>query len=135
MSAIKITKYDRLLRDLLKITRHKNWMIVCARCKKEYPYNDSAQVHVSHFFGRANWSVRLDEENVDFHCYGCHSYFEQNPHEHREWKLFQMGEEKYWSLVRRSKAVNKRPKSWKDDWYSGTKRTIEEFKKELGKLP
>lgn len=125
MAGIKITKYDKLLRLLLKTTRQKNGMIICSRCETAYPFEDCAGVHVSHFFGRANWAVRLDEENVDFHCHGCHQHLGANPHKFREWKMAQMGEDKYWALVRRAKAVNKRPKGWKDDWYEETKKRIE----------
>jgi len=129
---IKITKYDRMLRSLLKAKRGKNGAIQCSRCGKTYPLDDCAQVHVSHFFGRANWTTRLDEENVDFHCHGCHQYLGANPHIHAEWKREQLGQEKYDALVQRARKTIKELYGMKkgvylSEWY-------EQAKKELADL-
>ena len=129
---IKTTKYDRLLRKILKLKRQKNGFIACARCGKSYPVENSAQVHVSHFFGRANWTTRLLEENVDFHCYGCHSFFEQNPHHHREWKFKQLGRHRYESLVQQASrtimdAYGMKKRAWLDMWYSEKLKELKEL--------
>jgi len=131
VSAIKITKYDRLLRSYLKLKRSKNGVLTCSRCGGQYPIEDCQGLHVSHFFGRANWTVRLDEENVDFHCHGCHAYFTANPHHHTEWKMEQMGPE-YNNLVMKAAKTIKdwygvKKQFYLDDWYKETKQKLKEL--------
>lgn len=64
------------------VRERSNW--TCERCGKQYTPPTQA-LHCSHFKGRGNWAVRFDPENAFAHCYGCHSYFEQNPQEFTEW--------------------------------------------------
>ena len=79
----------------------------CESCGKHYeswvgkngePANPA--LHCSHYIGRANYAVRFEPLNVNAHCYYCHSQFEGNPHEFKEWKLKQLkGLEKKWDLI------------------------------------
>jgi len=132
LSAIKITKYDRLLRSYLKLKRSVNGILCCSRCGGSYTLDDCQGLHISHFFGRANWTVRLDENNVDFHCHGCHAYFTANPHHHTEWKMDKMGETAYNQLVYRASRTIKdlygmKKQFYLDDWYEQTKAKLKEL--------
>ncbi len=102
---IKITPLDKIFS--LYIRTKAKW--TCERCRRQY-VPPTASLQCSHFIGRANQIVRHDEENCDTLCCGCHGYFEQNPHEYRDWKLKKLGETKYWALILRSKGVRKEPK-------------------------
>lgn len=102
---IKITPLDKIFS--LYIRERAAW--TCERCKKRFvPPTNGLQN--SHFIGRSNQIVRHDEENCDALCSGCHSHFEQNPHEYHEWKLTRLGHDRYWALILRSKGVRKEPK-------------------------
>jgi uncharacterized CHY-type Zn-finger protein len=59
-----------------------NW--TCENCGKQYHEGDQG-LHCSHFFGRGNWSVRLEPLNAFAHCFGCHMHFEGNPFEFVGW--------------------------------------------------
>ena len=132
--AIKITKEDKILREILKIKRQKpNGMLECARCHKEYDPSDCQGLHVSHYWGRAIWTTRLLEENVDFHCHGCHSYLEGRPHEFKEWKMAQMGEGAYNQLLILAKGTfhdvyGMKKKFWVEDWYASAKDELKQLK-------
>lgn len=128
MSGIKITKYDRVLRQLL--LRKQNY--TCQRCGKQYAPDNCAGLHASHFHTRGAWSTRLDFDNVDLHCMGCHSYFEGRPHEFTEWKKTRLGEDKYWQLVRKANTPSKKS-LWLDEWYEWAREVfaqVEEQEKE-----
>lgn len=79
----------------------------CQRCGKKYTPPTGA-LHCSHYHGRRKESVRFDPENADAHCYGCHSFFEQNPNEHYDWKLKQLGENRLNNLAVRANTPGKR---------------------------
>lgn len=79
---ISITKLDYWFS--LCVRERANW--TCQKCGKAYPptLNEKGlpgnrALHCSHFVGRGNDSVRTDPLNAEAHCYGCHSFFEQNP--------------------------------------------------------
>lgn len=134
--AIKITKYDKILRKILKLERQKNGLLECSRCHTKYDPEDCQGLHVSHFWGRAVWTTRLDEENVDFHCHGCHAYFEGRPHEHREWKIKQLGQERYDLLTLRARATfhdlyGMKQKFWLEDWYNEAKTRLKELEAKI----
>jgi hypothetical protein len=80
----------------------------CVRCgKTEYLQN-------SHFWPRAISNVRFDPENCDALCYGCHygdryhgwEYAKQG--EYRDFKISQLGEERYQALALRATITVKR---------------------------
>lgn len=110
--AIKITKYDKTLRKVLLAKRGP----ICERCNRVFREGNTRGLHCSHFFGRANWAVRLDEDNVDLHCHGCHAYLTANPQIHTEWKQKQLGEERFFNLARKAKSVRRWLKGEKDEW-------------------
>jgi len=80
----------------------------CQRCFKQYP--EGAQgVHNSHFVGRRNKAVRWDQDNCVALCMGCHEFFETHKATlYREWMIERLGQERFDSLVARSRAPVKR---------------------------
>ncbi len=50
------------------------------------------QLECSHFFGRAQKSVRWDEDNAAGLCFGCHQYLGSHPLEHVEWFKARLGD-------------------------------------------
>lgn len=87
MSAIKITPADSAFS---KCVRYRaGW--ACERCGAQHD-SSSTGLHCSHFFGRANWSVRFHPDNARSLCHGCHSWLSGNPYEHCEWIKGQIGE-------------------------------------------
>jgi hypothetical protein len=102
---IKISKEDQIFSEYIR-TRD-NW--TCARCGRVCKVGDEKlyRLDCSHFWGRANQATRYDEENADAHCFTCHNYLGANPHEFREWKLKQLGAERYKALERRARSVKK----------------------------
>jgi len=61
----------------------------------------SQKYHNSHFHGRSHKSVRFHPWNCDGFCAGCHSILEdEKSAEYREWKIDQIGEEKFEELWR-----------------------------------
>jgi len=103
--SIKITKYDKLLRTLLL----KKQKYTCQRCKTKYSEvrSECQGLHVSHYYGRGNWLTRLDFNNVDLHCHGCHAYLGGNPHMFKEWKFDALGEAEYSMLVLKANSTFK----------------------------
>lgn len=98
MGAVKRTPADAAFSNCVR--ERAGWR--CERCNTYYPEGHGRQgLHCSHFHGRGNWSVRFDPENAFSHCYGCHSYFEQNPAEFKDWIIASMGEGAYELLMER----------------------------------
>lgn len=63
----------------------------------------------SHFWGRANSSVRYDPENCDGICGGCHLRHESNKQGlYREMKILQLGHDGYRALEQRARSSVKR---------------------------
>ena len=84
----------------------------CQKCGKDYTpwtgangYPANPGLHCSHYIGRGNYATRFDPLNVDAHCYFCHSQFEGNPHEFREWKLARIGQAVYDVLIEKSRNI------------------------------
>jgi hypothetical protein len=63
----------------------------CEKCGKIYYVPDTQGLHASHFVGRGNYATRFLPENVFAHCFGCHAYFEANPHRFVEWAKNKLG--------------------------------------------
>ena len=71
--------------------------VICGKRKE-----DGWVLQVSHFWGRRASATRYDFENCDIFCAGCHMRWEEAKQgEYREWKLKQLGEEKYKALEKR----------------------------------
>lgn len=79
----------------------------CQRCGVKYEPG-TASIHCSHFWGRAREATRFDPENAVAHCHGCHAFLTANPELHREWKLAQLGAEKYSLLLVRAQLPTKK---------------------------
>jgi len=109
MPRARIDKYDRVFSKFIR-TRAK-WK--CTRCGKQY-HPPTSGLHNSHYVTRGAWATRYDEENCDALCYGCHQYFgghtgTDGKDKYKEFKIAQLGQEGYDSLIRRSNEyVNKR---------------------------
>lgn len=77
---MKITVADEWFSKCIR--ERASW--TCERCGTHYT-PPTQGLHCSHFVGRANWATRYMPLDAFAHCYGCHSYFHQNPDEFREW--------------------------------------------------
>ena len=100
----------------------------CQRCGKFYPDGERFGLHASHFIGRANKAVRYDLENLDTACYGCHQVWETHKATHyRDWKIKQLGEERFKALIARSNIIKK--------WTPETKKALyEEYKLKIKEI-
>ena len=68
----------------------------CAMCGRRGTGIDGITgLEASHFHGRAKWTTRFDEENVDVLCTSDHMYFTSHKTEYKAWKLEQMGQKAY----------------------------------------
>jgi len=95
---MKILLEDRLFSRLIKL-RDK---CKCVRCGTIHDIS-SKGLHCSHFWGRSNWATRYDEENCDTLCFACHNRWEENKQgEYRDFKLKQLGRQKYNELEKRA---------------------------------
>lgn len=99
---IKIDKYDAMFSLYIR-ARDK---FTCQRCQTRYrppkslerlnkglydlcnnpAFGDPMGLHCSHFWGRANKSVRYEPLNCDAHCFACHMHLGSNPQEFVKWK-------------------------------------------------
>lgn len=75
MGGVKRTPADNAFS--LCVRERDNW--TCQSCKKHYPQSAAEGkgqgLDCSHHIGRRNWSVRLDRDNGECLCYGCHSHY------------------------------------------------------------
>lgn len=102
MSLIKKTPADNAFSNCVR--ERAGWC--CERCGTYYPEGKRMGLHCSHFHGRGNWGVRFDPNNAFSHCFGCHRYFEANPHEFREWVAEKIGDGAYEMLLERKNDVS-----------------------------
>ena len=86
----------------------------CEICHKQYD-RSSMGLHCSHFFGRANKSVRWHSDNAFAHCYGCHVRMGSNPHDFTHWVQMTLGQGRYDLLVERKNDLNLAKQLVKDD--------------------
>ena len=72
----------------------------CVICGKKQ--SDGWQLHPSHYWGRRASATRYDPENIDCFCAGCHMKWEEAKQgEYRNWKMKQLGKERYDALEKR----------------------------------
>ncbi len=58
----------------------------------------------SHFYGRSINALRFHEDNCDIFCIWCHEEWEtEKKGAYKEWKIAQLGQERFDALVERSK--------------------------------
>lgn len=103
MRGVRIDPADKLFS--LWVRWRAGWK--CERCGAQFDVG-SQGLHCSHFWGRAREATRFDPENCVAHCHGCHAHLTANPELHREWKLKQLGEEKYARLTVRAQLTAKK---------------------------
>lgn len=80
-----------------RYVKQRDWS--CTRCGTRFA------LEASHFHGRAKMAVRWDEDNVDAHCVWCHRHLTIHPNEHRDWKLGQLGPERFEALRQRANTI------------------------------
>lgn len=87
----------------------------CKRCHSAVQFNDvglPVSHQASHFFGRAKESTRFDPDNVDTLCHGCHQHWGSADREgYRQFKLTQLGQKEYDSLVIRAGTYKKKDRA------------------------
>lgn len=85
----------------------------CKRChrKGEGPEGING-LQNSHFYGRGKESTRFDPLNCDSMCAGCHQHFTSNPANYAEWKLKQLGMDKYNALSIRAHRYQKKDRAF-----------------------
>ncbi len=88
-----------------------NW--TCRRCHKKYDKtstSDRQGLHCSHYWGRGHESVRIDPDNADALCYGCHRLWGHGDqrHEYEAFKRRQLGQTGFASLMIRAHQYKKR---------------------------
>ena len=91
---------------------------MCVRCgKKEY-------LQCSHFWARGNSATRYDPDNCDTLCYGCHygnarGWERCKAGAYRDFKLAQLGENRYNELRKRAESIMKRSDAIRQfqSWY------------------
>ncbi len=104
--ALKRDKYDKAVSDYVRHRDH----YTCRRCTKYFPEGRRQGLHCSHYFGRAAKGTRYEPDNCDALCHGCHTVWaEKDREDYREFKIKQLGEERFDELRR----MSKRPKKWK----------------------
>lgn len=82
----------------------------CLSCgKPAYENNDGDKIlgiECSHFFIRAKESVRFDPKNADSLCpERCHPYYEAHKDEYREFKMRQLGPQRFKLLAAKSEII------------------------------
>lgn len=81
---------------------------VCQRCGTQYMPGEQG-IHASHFIGRGVKSVRFDPDNCDAACYHDHMEWEaRKATEYRDFKIKQLGLERFNALIERSQMTVKR---------------------------
>lgn len=71
---LKRTAADKWFSNCIRIAQ--NW--TCEHCGRNYE-NNRQGLDCSHFYGRANYSVRFYPLNAFAHCMGCHRELGENP--------------------------------------------------------
>lgn len=102
MFGIRRSKADKYFSDYVR----EKADFCCERCKSDH-HTARGSLHLSHFWGRKNKSVRFDEENVAALCFYCHRRFTENPAEHAAFFLKRLGPEKYDALGIRARMAQK----------------------------
>ena len=97
MAKIKIKAIDKWFSKCVR--ERAGW--ACERCGAQHD-SSSTGLHCSHYHGRGKWSTRVDPENCEALCYGCHSYMGANPSEHRQRIIDKLGAHRFEALQERA---------------------------------
>jgi len=83
----------------------------CVRCRKQYKLGDQG-LTASHFWKSGMFKTKWVFDNIDAACWGCHSgVWEHNKQgEYRDFKIAQLGQERYDELQRMARSIAK----WSD---------------------
>lgn len=101
---IKIRQSDKYYSKYLR-KKMKYQCEVCGRVHEE----NSMNLGVSHFNGRANEATRFFDPNCDVLCnIPCHRYFEEHKTEYETWKKKKLGERGFKLLLIQSNTYKKR---------------------------
>ena len=104
--AVKLRRADMVFSRWIK----KRDLYTCQRCGNKHMIK-SQGLHCCHFISRRNEATRFDPDNACSICYGCHSWFHQNPKEHENFMVNRLGVEIFNALQdRRRKVVKKNDK-------------------------
>ena len=72
----------------------------CVRCGIWGRGKDEIEnIQASHFYGRANEGTRFHPDNVDAACNNCHRAWEGSRDAYKEWKLKQLGRERFKNIT------------------------------------
>jgi len=97
------TKLDKLVGELIRL-KHKH---TCERCGRGAP----RQLHVHHFHGRRNHSVRWEVNNLFLLCSLCHKLdrnsAHESPYDFMNWAKSVRGEDWYDQLLVRKNMIVK----------------------------
>lgn len=99
----KIRPADKLFSEYIR-KRDKD----CRYRVKCFGHQDFKELHCSHYHGRRKESVRFDPENCDAACRACHAYVHEHPDWLDEWKLNQLGEQRFNALTLRANMPGKK---------------------------
>lgn len=107
---IRILPADKLFSQFIRL-RDKE----CVRCHSRVQLNDNElpiSHQNSHYWGRANWSVRFDEKNCDTLCFACHhSWGGDYRRDYEAFKRKQLGVKGYRDLeIRKNSFCRRDPK-------------------------
>lgn len=102
MFRLRISKADKLFSNYIRLRDS----YTCVRCHTYYLPPTKA-IHNSHYWGRKNKGTRFDPENCDALCYGCHRLWGEDKDSYREFKIKQLGQERFDALERRAKTPTK----------------------------
>lgn len=105
---LKLDKADTTFSKYIRL-RDKR----CVRCGRMGHMNADGEpingLQCSHFFGRSKESTRFDPENCDTLCFGCHQQWgSTNTEAYREFKIKQLGEERFKKLRIRAELLQKK---------------------------
>lgn len=95
--ATKLFPADNSFSDLIR--SRDGWS--CHRCSMYYEPPTRA-LHCSHFYSRGKWGTRFDEDNCIALCYGCHRYMDKHIGEYEEYKIHQLGQQRFDALTVRA---------------------------------
>jgi 5-methylcytosine-specific restriction endonuclease McrA len=91
----KIKKYLTETTHLLVKVRDN---FTCVKCHKQYKLGDQG-ITAAHFFQSTKYATKWNLDNIDTMCWGCHNQTEHNKAAwHRDFKIAQLGEDKYEAL-------------------------------------
>lgn len=122
---IKEKELDRLFS--LVIRNRDGWK--CQYCGKQFipPTNE---IHNSHYYTRTKRSTRWDSDCCDAMCRKCHVFLESRKNaEYYDWKLKQLGEQRFRELRRRYATPHKWSIQEKNILYEELKEKIEQYER------